>query len=375
MTLEELQKLLEELGNKITGMNESTKASLEKMQAEIETLKGAAEKTEATEVEAKSFNERIDKFERKLNEMGVNAGEVKSNDPKTFAEVKSLDAKMRAGEDIEKKDFPANLKKQDIFIVSRDKREPGIANRCNVMPTRNDAPKVGFSTAGGVVVEGVDGALNNSKSHAWQSRICTVENYRHKGQFGYTEVQDAGASLLDVETEDNVDNVKDRLDQRIVERHIDAGADTVAAANRFDKIKRVTTAAAGVVTADEIIQLVTSLKRRYRRNACIVMSPEMVRKVMGLKDGDNRPLWIQSLQDGVPSKLVGVSVEESEGIADDVILLASFKRSCAVRERQKPELITMNRNDDGDYVPVYLARYGVCVLDANAAKILKLKSA
>lgn len=70
----------------------------------------------------------------------------------------------------------------------------------------------------------------------------------------------------------------------------------------------VTTAEAGKITADEIIDLVYSLKAPYRRNARFVMNDSVVKYVRKLKDGQGQFLWQPSLQEGQPDRLYNYEV-------------------------------------------------------------------
>ena len=61
----------------------------------------------------------------------------------------------------------------------------------------------------------------------------------------------------------------------------------------------VTTKSSGKVTADEIIDLVYSLKRPYRKNAVLLANDVCVAELRKLKDSTGQYLWQPSLQAGV----------------------------------------------------------------------------
>ncbi|WP_089982769.1 phage major capsid protein [Clostridium sp. C105KSO13] len=70
----------------------------------------------------------------------------------------------------------------------------------------------------------------------------------------------------------------------------------------------VTAASATAITADEIINLVYSLKRPYRKKAKFIMNDQTVAAVRKLKDGNGNYLWQPSAQAGEPDRLFGYEV-------------------------------------------------------------------
>ncbi len=74
----------------------------------------------------------------------------------------------------------------------------------------------------------------------------------------------------------------------------------------------VTTASSTAITADEIINLIYSLKRPYRKNAAFIMNDQTVAAIRKLKDGDGKYLWQPALVLGEPDKLLGYPVYTSE---------------------------------------------------------------
>ena len=67
----------------------------------------------------------------------------------------------------------------------------------------------------------------------------------------------------------------------------------------------VTAAANNAITADELINLIYSLKAPYRRNAKFLMNDATIPYIRRLKDGNGVYLWQPSLQAGEPDKLLG----------------------------------------------------------------------
>lgn len=73
----------------------------------------------------------------------------------------------------------------------------------------------------------------------------------------------------------------------------------------------VTAASATAITADEIINLVYSLKRPYRKNAKFIMNDQTIAALRKLKDNNGAYLWQPSLQAGKVDRLFGYEVYTS----------------------------------------------------------------
>ena len=74
----------------------------------------------------------------------------------------------------------------------------------------------------------------------------------------------------------------------------------------------VTAAGTTTVTANEVINLIYSLKRPYRKNAVFLMNDASVAIVRKLKDGNGVYLWQPALTAGEPDKLLGYPVYTSQ---------------------------------------------------------------
>lgn len=73
----------------------------------------------------------------------------------------------------------------------------------------------------------------------------------------------------------------------------------------------VTSASSTKVTTDEIINLVYSLKRPYRKNAVFLANDVCVAELRKLKDNNGQYLWQPSLQAGEPDRVLGYKVYTS----------------------------------------------------------------
>ncbi|WP_307992297.1 phage major capsid protein [uncultured Clostridium sp.] len=73
----------------------------------------------------------------------------------------------------------------------------------------------------------------------------------------------------------------------------------------------VTAASATTITADEVINLIYSLKRPYRKNAAFITNDQTLAILRKLKDGNGAYIWQPSYQVGEPDSLLGYPVYTS----------------------------------------------------------------
>lgn len=73
----------------------------------------------------------------------------------------------------------------------------------------------------------------------------------------------------------------------------------------------VTTAAVNEITYAELIGLVYSLKRPYRKNAAFLCNDQTIAYLRSLTDETGRPLWRDSVEDGEPGRILGYKVYTS----------------------------------------------------------------
>lgn len=137
---------------------------------------------------------------------------------------------------------------------------------------------------------------------------------------------------------------------------------------------------AGVTpTADELIDLVFKLRRRYRRNAVWSMNSNTAAMLQKLKNGNGDYIWRDRLQAGDPDMLLGHPVHYLENMPDaavgqPVIAIGDFKRGYFIVDhetgtRTRPDNIT-----EPGFYKVHTDKYlGGGLVDSNAIKVLEIK--
>ena len=73
----------------------------------------------------------------------------------------------------------------------------------------------------------------------------------------------------------------------------------------------VTAKSATAITADELIDLIYSLKRPYRKSAAFLLNDQTLAAIRKLKDNYGQYLWQPSLQAGEPDRILGYAAYTS----------------------------------------------------------------
>ncbi|WP_145505073.1 MULTISPECIES: phage major capsid protein [Yersinia] len=140
-------------------------------------------------------------------------------------------------------------------------------------------------------------------------------------------------------------------------------------------------AAGDAPTADELIDLVFKLRRRYRKNAVWVMNSNSAAMLQKIKNGNGDYIWRDRLQAGDPDMLLGHPVRYLENMPDaepgkPVIAVGDFKRGYFIVDhetgtRTRPDNIT-----EPGFYKVHTDKYlGGGLVDSNAIKVLEIKAA
>ncbi len=84
------------------------------------------------------------------------------------------------------------------------------------------------------------------------------------------------------------------------------------------------TVASGTLTADELIQMVYTLKRPYRKKAVFVMNDAIIANIRKFKDSNGQYIWQPALIGGEPDKLLGYPVYTSQYAPLDAVAFGDF---------------------------------------------------
>ncbi len=98
-----------------------------------------------------------------------------------------------------------------------------------------------------------------------------------------------------------------------LERELLIGTDGKASGALSSENKK-TTAAAGAITADELVDLQAMVKQVFQKDACWIMNPETFTAVRKLKDANNRYLLQDDITGEFPYRLLGKPVYLSDNM-------------------------------------------------------------
>ncbi|MCP9266853.1 phage major capsid protein [Xenorhabdus sp. XENO-1] len=131
-----------------------------------------------------------------------------------------------------------------------------------------------------------------------------------------------------------------------------------------------------VVTADDILQLIYTLRKPYRTGAKFMMNNKMLFQIRTLKDSQGNYLWQPGLQLGQPSSLLGYGIAENEQFADlstgaIPVAFGNFKRCYTILDRLGVRMLR-DPYTHKPFIHFYTTkRVGSLLVDSNAVKLLK----
>ena len=79
------------------------------------------------------------------------------------------------------------------------------------------------------------------------------------------------------------------------------------------------------IKADDIVNLVYSLKRPYRKNASFIINDKTIAAIRTLKDNNGAYIWQPSYQAGEPDRLLGYAINTSAYCPEDSIAFGDYK--------------------------------------------------
>lgn len=142
----------------------------------------------------------------------------------------------------------------------------------------------------------------------------------------------------------------------------------------------VTTSGASM-TSDDIIDLIYSLKRPYRKNASFMMNDSSIAAIRKLKDNNNNYIWQPAYQAGEPDRLLGYTLHTSaffpEKAAGKVALAFGDYSYYNIGDRGSRSMQQLKELFAGNGMVGYLMKERVdgLLLLPEAVKVLKIKGA
>lgn len=79
------------------------------------------------------------------------------------------------------------------------------------------------------------------------------------------------------------------------------------------------------IKSDDVISLIYSLKRPYRKNASFIMNDKTLASLRKLKDNNGTYIWQPSYQLGEPDRVLGYAVQTSAYAPEDAVAFGDYK--------------------------------------------------
>ncbi|WP_263079233.1 phage major capsid protein [Endozoicomonas sp. Mp262] len=147
----------------------------------------------------------------------------------------------------------------------------------------------------------------------------------------------------------------------------------------FGTLQTISSAAAGTVSADELMKLIYTLRKPYRAGALYMMNNNSLFQVRTLKDSQGNYIWQPGLASGQPSTILGYGIAENEAMPDlssgtTGVAFGNFQRGYTIVDRIGIRMLR-DPYTNKPYVGFYTTkRVGGFLKNSEAIKILKQKS-
>ena len=136
---------------------------------------------------------------------------------------------------------------------------------------------------------------------------------------------------------------------------------------------------AGTLTAalkaDNVLDLISNLKRPYRKNASFIMNDKTVAQIRKFKDNNGAYIWQPSYQAGEPDRILGYSVHTSEYVPENAIAFGDYSYY-NIGDRGTRSFKQLTELFAGNGIIGYVAKERVDgkLILPEAVQILKLKT-
>ena len=134
------------------------------------------------------------------------------------------------------------------------------------------------------------------------------------------------------------------------------------------------------ISADDLISLIHSVKRPYRKNAVFLMNDSTLAAVRKLKDSNQAYMWQPALMQGEPDRLLGVPCYTSAFMPENAsgqiaILYGDFSAGVTVAQRGTTTIRALYETKALRDVSVFimLERVDCALVDVNAIRGLRVK--
>ena len=360
-------------------------ASYEKMEAEIEDLTAAIERTRrANERDAQLSKAMSEPLTAKPDNIVEDMKTGRASDAYREGMLQAVRSEFRQVSDVLQEGVdadggylvPEEYDKRLIDVLDEENIMRGLAtkittsgeHKINIAATK---PAAAWIEEGGAIQFG--NATFDQKlldAHKLHVAIKVTEELLYDNAFGLENyiITEFGKALANAEEDAFINGNGTGKPTGLL--HATKGAQTGVTASKTNEIK-----------ADEVIDLVYSLKRPYRKNASFIANDSTLTAVRKLKDGNGVYMWQPALTTGEPDRLFGYPVRTSaympEVAADASVLAFGDYRYYNIGDRGVRSMRILKELFAGNGMVAYLMKErvdGILVLQ-EAVKVLKMKEA
>ncbi len=146
----------------------------------------------------------------------------------------------------------------------------------------------------------------------------------------------------------------------------------------FGKVQLFTSSSAGIISGDDLIEILYGLKKGYRKRAKWMLNSATLAEIRKLKDSEGNYLWRPGLELSQPDLINGYGIVENEDMPDlatgaKALTFGDYKRSFTIVDRIGTRMLR-DPYFNKPYVHFYTTkRTGSMITDTNAVKFLQIQ--
>ena len=363
------------------------KESIDKMSDrfnDIEDSINSIKKAQSAQTKAAQLNEsemgrkQVAEFVDNLKKIG--SGEIShfnTNEMKSVQELKNYNS----GEDAAGGVFIMPFLDAQLGTLLREYSDVRQLATVNTISTDKWEQTVMNKSNGAVWEKDLANFEDQTKSNTFSKLNMMVADLHSIAIFHKNTIADAAFDLVGAIMQDMVE------DYRMAEARsyytgngvgeLSGILNTADAADSFDKIERITSAASGAIVTDDIHKLVGTLIPGFQQGAQFRCNRAIITGLRQLKDSDGRPLWQNSLQEATPDRLAGYPIRQAPELADTLatgvegLIFGNFGTATKILDRVGMEVLRDNLTQYPNVAYKTTKRLTGGVVKGQALKILK----
>jgi hypothetical protein len=287
----------------------------------------------------------------------------------SYCDMPEIDQAIREGGSL--KGLDAGLIQNKPMYERFSTKALPFFNLVNKYPAPGDGrPRMIYGAAMGVSVKGREGS-EQTELVIKASKGTLATYFNQPTGIDWEDVQDMGGQFLDIALWLFEQAYAWQLNIDCLNVILAAAVAKAEVADEWGEVSYIETAGPGALTLADVNALWAELPSEFKRYSVWAGNAAMAARFQAIRDPETNQLYWPPTTGVV--EVQGREFILDEGVADDTLILAAPTFAVGVAEKKGPGLCNVER-DGSAYKPVFTAIAAVGLLDAHAAKVLKIQT-